>query len=71
MRAAETSPVASVRDSGEERTARKVEGFARERLPVEQVDVRMGGGWRTYQGAEVGARERMSMGQVDVPDGGV
>ena len=49
--------------SGEERTARRVEGVARKRLPVEPLDVHAGGDWRAPRGAEVGTREWLPVGQ--------
>ena len=42
---------------------------ARERLPVERVDVRVGGDGRSPRGAAVGARERLPVGRVDVLGG--
>ena len=41
--------------SGEERTAHRVEGVARGRLPVAQEYVRGGGNGRASRGAAVGA----------------
>ena len=52
------SPVASrtpLSGSGEERTARRVEVVARERLPVGRVDMRVCGGWRSPRDVEMGA----------------
>ena len=52
--------------SGEERTARRVEVVARERLPVGLGDVQNGGDGRASRGAAVGARERLPVGREDV-----
>ncbi|MDA9097925.1 hypothetical protein N9L76_03225 [bacterium] len=45
--------------NGEERTARRVQGVALERLPVGQVDVFGCGDGRAPRGTAIGARERM------------
>ena len=47
--------------SGEDRTARRVEAAARERLPEARVDVLDGGAGRASRSAAVGTRERMSV----------
>ena len=65
-------PVASripLPGSGEERTARGVEGVARERLPVEQVDVLGGGKGRASRGAEVVAPKRLLGAREALPAG--
>ena len=41
--------------------------IARERLPLERVDVPVRGGGRATRSTEVGARERLPVGRVDVP----
>ena len=67
------SPVESkipLSGSGEERTARRVEGVARGRLAVGPGSVLGGGFGRTPRGAAVGTRERLPVGQVDVSLGG-
>ena len=64
------SPVASripLPGSGEERTAREVEGVARGRHTVGQVDVLGGGKWCASRGGTVGASERLPVGRGDVP----
>ena len=66
------SPVASrtpLSGSGEERTARRVEGVARGRLAVGPGHVLGGGVGRAPRGAAVGARERLPVGQ-DTCSGG-
>ena len=55
---------------GERPRPRDAEVGARERLPVEQVDVRERGGGRPPRGAQVGARERLPVGRGDVRVGG-
>ena len=44
--------------------------IARERLPLERVDVPVRGGGRATRSTEVGARERLPVGRVDVLEGG-
>ena len=57
--------------SGEEWTARRVEGVARERHPVGRAEVQCGGDRRAPRGAAMGARERLPVECLDVHEGGV
>ena len=67
--ATERSPVASripLLRSGERWKSQRVEGVARERLPVGRADVQVRGKGQAPGSAAVGTREGMPMGRVDV-----